>query len=103
VKEVFAFSLLVVAGCARPQTSAPQDWAAAKSPEQKRAFLDALAESCSLPRDFFRLKGDEFTIRPKADEEYERVDCALEALKRVRPMPRYGFVGNEYYTTEKPQ
>jgi len=93
--------MLLVASCGRPQISAPEDWAAAKTPEQKRAFLDALADSCSLPHDFFRLKGDEFTVWPRADEKYERVNCALAALKRVRPVPNYSFIGNEYVPDSK--
>jgi hypothetical protein len=82
--------------CGPPQAQIAADWTG-KSPAEQRAILDKLADNCRLPHDLFRLEGDHLTIQPHADEEYERVDCALGALKGIRGMPKLGFVGNEYY------
>jgi hypothetical protein len=85
-----------LAACGRPQGQIPADWTGKRSAEQ-RAILDRLADNCGLPHDFFRLEGGHLTIQPHPNEKYERIDCALGALKGIRGMPKLGFVGNEYY------
>jgi hypothetical protein len=67
-----------------------------RSTAEQRAFLNALADRCQLPHEFFLLEHNRLTIKPRPDEKYERVDCALEALQKTRGLPKMGFVGNEY-------
>ena len=91
--------LLAAASCNSQRTPVPQDWSA-KSPAEKDALLDKLADHCNLPHDTFRLEGDELYVKPHADEQYERLDCGLKALNSIRGLPKLGFVGNEYFSNE---
>jgi hypothetical protein len=101
-RAVFIISSLLVA-CSKPESSAQfqVNWGAAKSVDQKRALLNSIADNCRLPRDFFHLKDDRFYIQPRPDENYENVDCALGAVKRLHPSPNYSFIGNEYVVENK--
>ena len=69
------------------------------SPErvgQRRAQLDAIADTCGLPRSFFKLRSlDDLRFRPSLDTEYEAVDCALEQLRKADFPMQMGFVGSE--------
>jgi hypothetical protein len=84
-------------GCiGEPTAQAQLNWGAAKSADAKRALLNSIADNCHLPHDFFQLKGNRFTIQPRPDANYEDVNCALGAVKRLHPSPDFSFVGNEY-------
>jgi hypothetical protein len=87
---------LIAAACNTQRTPIPQDWGA-KSPADKRALFDKLADDCHLPRDTFRFDGDRLRFIPHADEQYEHVECALEALKVAPGLPKMSFGGNERY------
>ena len=62
---------------------------------QSQAFLDGVADACGLPRDTFRLLGDNhLQMQPRADADYKSVDCALSKLGQQKVL-KLGFVGNE--------
>jgi hypothetical protein len=88
-------SLFLAMGCGRPQTPVPEDWTM-KSASEKRALLDTVADNCGVTHESFRMQGDSLVVQPHPDADYENVDCALGALKRIRGLPELGFVGNEY-------
>jgi hypothetical protein len=48
------------------------------------SFLDRVAANCDLPA--------KLLIQPDANEQFERVDCALAATKKVSGLPPIGFV-----------
>jgi len=97
VRGAFYLILSLLIGCSKEAAPEVQlNWGAAKSADQKRALLNSIADNCHLPHDFFRLKGDRFTIQPRPDANYEDVDCAFGAVKRLHPSPNYSFIGNAY-------
>jgi hypothetical protein len=99
-KRTDIFSILIVgagaallAACGRETPPAKPDIRA-----ERLAALDRIAEECRISRDVFELVGDnELRFRPRPDESYERVDCALTKLRETGPMRnvQMGFVGNE--------
>jgi hypothetical protein len=60
-----------------------------------RVLLNQVAANCDLPSRFFRLESGKILIQPDADENYERVECGLTAIRRLRGVPPIAFVGNE--------
>jgi len=101
-----AFVLLacfVTIGCDRshPTQPVPSDWTG-KSEAEMRILLNRVAANCDLPGRTFRLEHGKLTAQPDANEKYERFDCGLAAIKRIRGVPPLGFVGNGYYTKVMP-
>ena len=60
-----------------------------------RAGQAARIESeCGLKPGTIKITGDEVQLLPSPDEDYERVDCAIDRLNKAR-VGKLGFVGNE--------
>jgi hypothetical protein len=83
----------LLAACGRETPAAMPETRA-----ERLAALDRIAAECGVSRAMFDLVGDdELQLRPRPDEDYERVDCALRKLRENGPMHDVpmGFVGNE--------
>lgn len=54
----------------------------------------AIENDCGLKKGTITISGDQIRLQPRPDEAYEKVDCALERLKKAG-LGKLGFVGNE--------
>jgi len=95
VKLAFAVLFVAAGGCQGTETKP------LSLHDQRQAALNQIADKCGVPRSTFDLVGDEdLHIQARADEKYERVECALTELKRSNLPVKMGFIGNEYYSNE---
>jgi hypothetical protein len=67
-----------------------------------QANLDAISDKCGLKRSALTLVGaDELRFQPSANESYDAVACALDAIAKVKyPNVKMGFIGNEQFAPE---
>jgi len=90
--------LLAALACCVACQSKPKPIASAH--DRNQAFLDRVADDCGLPRNTFRLIGDDHVrVQPAANANYKSVDCALGKLLPNKRL-KLGFVGNEAYSNE---
>jgi hypothetical protein len=88
----FAMSLL---SCSAPETN----WTT-MTPASRQQLIRQVTSKCGLPADRLQLfEGDSLVLRPDPNDSYERIDCLLGELKKVRGI-RMGFVGNEAYVED---
>ena len=76
-----------------------QDW---NSMDRARrlVMITRITAQCKLAPETLSLgQGDELHFKPRPDERYEAVECALKELMKVGGA-KMGFVGNEAYTNE---
>src|SRR4051794_7761304 len=51
---------------------------------QQRATLDRIAERCHLPKSIFHFdRGGTLHFKPRPSEHYQRIDCALGAIREA--------------------
>jgi hypothetical protein len=81
------FLLLPAFGAVAPAPVAAQTVDTAKEAAR-------IERECGLKNGTIKVTGDQIRLEPSPDEAYERVDCALERLKRAG-LTKLGFVGNE--------
>jgi len=67
-----------------------------------QADLDAISNKCGLTRSALILvSADELRFQPSANESYDAVACALDAIVKAKyPNLKMGTIGNEQYVSE---
>lgn len=66
---------------------------------QKQHQAAEISAKCGLPQGTLLVRNGALRLRPKLDESYQKIDCALTELQKrglVSDLPK-AFVGNERY------
>lgn len=84
-------AVLVLSGAAMSLSSANAKVAQSHLAQK----VHRIEQECKLRSGTLTAVGDEVQFAPLLDEKYERVDCALEKLKKGH-VEKLGFIGNAY-------
>jgi hypothetical protein len=71
--------------------------------DRKQTILAGIEKRCGVAVGTLRLSGEELSIQPSPDEEYENLACALRELEKseLAAHVKLGFVGNEMHPREE--